>query len=80
MGGKREGREKGGWPTRQNLCPLTDKILATCVFIVIVLVSDVTVVILSDVIVFLAETNQKLNFFSQDNKVNYLLLISSLII
>jgi len=33
------------------------------------LVSDVTMVLLTDVIVFLTEANQKLTFYSQDSKV-----------
>ena len=36
-------------------------------------ISDVTMVVLTDLIVFLTETNQKLNFYSHDNKVSFTL-------
>ena len=42
------------------------------------LVSDVTLVLLTDVILFLNDVNQKLNFYSQDNKVSYLLVTLAL--
>jgi len=34
------------------------------------LLSEVQAVILSDLIVFMAESNQKYSFFTQDNKVS----------
>ena len=43
-------------------------------------VSDVTMVLLTDVIFFLIDANQKLNFYSQDNKVSYMYLLVILLL
>ena len=55
--------------------------LTDCLFVCLFLFTEVLAVILSDLVFFLQENNQKYTFFSQDNKVgNTTFLISSQIL